>query len=205
MRNDFERAMEFRYSCKLFDKSRKIPKEDLEFILNQGRMSPSSMGMEPTRYLVIENIELRERIQEVCWNQPQITTCSHLIAFLSMRNLRSSNSYVESQIRRKDIPEEIVGKILNVYKNFIDPRSDEEILEWAKRQSYLASANMMTAAASIEIDSCPIEGFDIEKLREILPYDKSEFDIAYMVAFGYRADEPKRRARLDLEDLVFYR
>ena len=83
MEKSFMEAMDFRHACKVFDDTKKINDEDLKYILEIGRKSPSSFGMEPWKFLVITNDELREKIRPLCWNQPQITTSSHLVIILA--------------------------------------------------------------------------------------------------------------------------
>ena len=79
--------------------------------------------------------------------------------------------------------------------------------EWACRQSYIALGNMMTAAAMIGIDSCPIEGFDREPVEKILKeagiITENHLSIACMVAFGYRAEDPSRpKSRRAMDEVV---
>ena len=199
MRNCYENAIHFRYACKLFDPHRKIDREDLHFILESARMAPSSFGMEGWEFWVIQDGALKEKLQPLCWNQPQITTCSDLVVLLSMKNLRSTNPYVQKQFEPRG---DLYEKYLQIYKDFIDPRSDEEINCWAGKQVYIASAFLMLAAASIEIDSCPIEGFEKEKVEALLNVDTTRLEIQYLIALGYRAKEQQPRYRRPLDDVV---
>jgi len=83
MINKFSEAMAFRHACKIFDESKKISDEKMHYILEAGRTSPSSFGMEAWKFLVVMNEELKAKIRLLCWNQPQITTCSHLVIVLA--------------------------------------------------------------------------------------------------------------------------
>ena len=67
--NDFTKAMEFRHACKLFDETKKIDTQTIKSILEIGRLSPSSFGMEPWKFLVITNEKLKEQLRPLCWNQ----------------------------------------------------------------------------------------------------------------------------------------
>ena len=80
MQKSFEEAMDFRHACKVFDESKKISDEDIMFILDMGRKSPSSFGMEAWKFLVITNEELKAKLRPACWDQVQITSCSHYIS-----------------------------------------------------------------------------------------------------------------------------
>ena len=82
-KDDFLKIMNFRHACKIFDESKKISDDDMHHILEVARTSPSSFGMEAWKFLVITNDTLREELKPFCWNQPQITTCSHLVVVLA--------------------------------------------------------------------------------------------------------------------------
>lgn len=200
MRNDFEKAMQFRHACKLFDETKKMSQADLDFILEMGRMSPSSCGMEQWKFLVIRDEKLKEAIRSVAWNQPQITTCSELVAILYKKQMRSTTPYIKAQYKKLFGADEVGGW----YRDFIDPMSNETLECWAMQQCHIAAANMMTAAAYIGIDSCPIGGYDKAALEAILPIDKQLYGIALMIPFGYRVKEQQPRVRSDITELVEY-
>lgn len=200
MRNDFEKAMNFRHACKLFDENKKILQTDLDFILEAGRMSPSSIGLEQWRFLIVRDEKLKTAIREVAWDQPQITTCSELVVILYKKQMRSNTPYIKSQYKKVFGTDEIGGW----YKGFIDPMSDEALECWAIEQCHIAAANMMTAAAYIGIDSCPIGGYDKAALENRLPIDKGLYGVALMVPFGYRAKPQQARVRSDISEIVQY-
>ncbi len=206
-KEQFLEAMEFRHACKIFDETKKIPKVDLEFILEVGRLSPSSFGMEPWKFLVVQNQELKEKLRPYCWNQPQITTCSDLIVILSkIEELKPSNEYVAKMFARRNLSQENFEKYLNLYVSHLSHTmsSDENILAWGARQCYIAMGNMMSAAASIGIDSCPIEGFEKEKIEEILNIDTKRYQLAVIVPFGYRINPQSSQLRLGIDEVVRY-
>lgn len=206
-KEQFLEAMNFRHACKVFDENKKIESEDLDFILEVGRLSPSSFGMEPWKFLVVQNQELKEKLRPFCWNQPQITTCSDLVVILSkIDDLKPQNEYVGKMFSRRNLSQENYEKYLNLYANHLSHTmsSDENILAWGARQCYIALGNMMSGAASIGIDSCPIEGFEKEKIEEILQLDSSRYQLAVIVAFGYRINEQSEKLRLNKEEIVSY-
>ncbi len=199
MQNQFKEALHFRHACKLFDTAKKITAEDLHFILEAGRMAPSSFGMEGWEFWVVQDGALKEKLKPLCWDQPQITTCSDLVVLLSRKKMRSTNPYVVEQFRHRG---EHFERYLQVYHDFVDPRSDEAIDCWSGKQVYIASAFIMMGAASIGIDSCPIEGFDKEKVETLLNVDTENFEIQHLVALGYRAKEQPPRHRRPFEEVV---
>ncbi len=195
----FDRLLHMRHACKLFDETRRIPQEDLHFILEAGRMAPSSFGMEPWEFWVVQDPKHKERLRPLCWDQPQITSCSDLVVLLSKKGLRSDDAYVRERFKSRGAD---YARYLEVYGGFIDPRSDEELICWAQKQVYLASGFMMLAAASVGVDSCPIEGFDKEGVTALLEVDTQRLEIAYLLTFGYRAKAQQPRHRRAFDEVV---
>lgn len=205
MKNDFLCAMDFRHACKLFDESKKITTQDMHTILEVGRKSPSSFGMEPWKFLVITNDALREKLRPLCWNQPQITTCSHLVIILAaIENVKVESGVPQKRFGRRDMPQEKKDFYINLYANHLKETlsSDKNIYAWTARQCYIAAGNMMSAAAFIGIDSCPIEGFEKEKVEEILELDTSKYQVAIIIPFGYRINPQSTQLRQTFEDVV---
>jgi len=205
MRNKFSEAMAFRHACKLFDERKKISEEKMHYILEAGRTSPSSFGMEAWKFLVVMNEELKAKIRPLCWNQPQITTCSHLVIVLAgIESVKPSSGEVEKRFRRRPLDKEGLERYMDIYTNHLAKTlsSDENIYAWTARQTYIAAANMMTAAAFEGIDSCPIEGFEKENLEKLLDLDTSKYQIAMLLPFGYRVNEQSKQLRLDFDEVV---
>ena len=204
----FLEAMEFRHACKLFDETRKIDENLMRGILEAGRLSPSSFGMEGWKFLVIESDDLKAKLRPLCWNQPQITTCSHLVVVLAaIENLRPASGVPQQRFARRPLPPEKIEAYVDLYAGFLAETfsSDEKTFCWSARQTYIALANMMTAAAFAEVDSCPIEGFEKEKVEALLELDTSQWQVAVLCAFGYRAAEPPAKVRLAFDDVVEFR
>ncbi|PRT36911.1 NAD(P)H-dependent oxidoreductase [Bacillus wiedmannii] len=211
------KAYQFRHACKEFDTNKKISDEDFHFILETGRLSPSSVGLEPWKFVVIQDAALREKLKPVSGGaQGQLPTASHFVVILARRKegLRHDSVHVIKMM--KDIhhmPEEVVQNLSGFYKSFVETEledNDRLIFEWASKQTYIALGNMMTAAAQIGIDSCPIEGFDKKQVTTILQnegiIDGNDFGLACMVAFGYRKEDPKRpKTRQNLDEIVEWR
>ncbi|WP_236579117.1 NAD(P)H-dependent oxidoreductase [Hydrogenimonas urashimensis] len=175
MRNEeiFMEAMRARHACKMFDEKRKIPKESLQTILEFGRLSPSSFGMEPWRFLVVRDQGLKETLRPLCWNQPQITTCSDLVIIKTILSpLTPGSDYSRKMLSRRDLPEQKIRAYFERYDKFVTEKMAKEgLFAWASRQCYIAAANMMTGAAAMGIDSCAIEGFEKEKVEAVLQMD----------------------------------
>ena len=205
MINDFSKAMDFRHACKVFDESKKISDKDMNFILEAGRKSPSSFGMEAWKFLVITNQELKEKLQPACWKQAQITSSSHLVIVLAgIENVKIESGEVEKRFTRREMPKESLDMYMGLYASHLEKTlsSDENIYAWTSKQAYIAAGNMMTAAAFIGIDSCPIEGFEKEKVEEILELDVSKYQVALVLPFGYRINPQSEQIRLNFDEVV---
>jgi nitroreductase len=205
-------AYKFRQAIKEFRTDKKISDSDFEFILETGRLSPSSFGWEPWQFLVVQNPQVREKLLPFSWGaQKQLPTASHFVIIMARK---PSQMVVGSEYFRylsQDVcnfPAEIEQMRYDIFDKFqkedFDLTDDRKIFDWTCRQTYLPFANMMTAAAQIGIDSCPIEGFDKEKAEAVLIdeglLDESQFGISAMVAFGYKKadlDWPKTRRQMD--------
>lgn len=208
-------AFQFRHATKEFDPTKKISDSDFQFILEAGRLSPSSVGYEPWKFIVVQNRQLREKLREVSWGaQGQLPTASHFVVILArtIKDTKYDSKYVEDQMLNvKKFPPEVFEQIKVRYKSFQEEdlhllESDRAIFDWACKQTYIALGNMMTAAAQIGIDSCPIEGFDFDKVQAVLEeeglLENGHLGVSVMVAFGYRAKEPRPKTRKKLEDIV---
>ena len=205
MEKTFMEAMDFRHACKIFDETKKISDEDINYILEAGRKSPSSFGMEPWKFLVITNQELKEKLKPVCWNQPQITTCSHLVVILAAIDaVKPASGVVERKFKRREMPQEKVDFYINLYASHLANTlsSDENIYSWTAKQTGIAMGNMMTAAAIKGVDSCAIEGFEKEKVEEILGLDLTKYRLSVIIPFGYRINEQSSQLREPLENVV---
>ncbi|MBS9778746.1 MAG: NAD(P)H-dependent oxidoreductase [Campylobacteraceae bacterium] len=205
MEKSFAEALDFRHACKVFDESKKISDEDMKYILEAGRKSPSSFGMELWKFLVITNDELKAKIRPLCWNQKQITTCSHLVLVLChIDGARVGRGLVEQRVARKQKEEEKKKCYLDLYGGHLKETlsTDEKTYAWSSKQTYLAVANMMNAAAVKGIDSCPIEGFDKQKVEELLGLDSKQMQLSLVLPFGYRINEQSEQIREPLESIV---
>ncbi len=203
----FMQAMTFRHACKKFDPQRTISAEDFQQILEFGRLSPSSFGMEHWRFVVVQTPAMREKLREACWGQAQITDSSHVVVILAKTAaVEPYSDYVKSLFARRGLPAEAEQAYLARYAahNEHEVRPYMNTFAWSSKQCYIALANMMTGAASLGIDSCPIEGFSKTGVEALLGVDTAQYGAAVVVAFGYRAGEQTTCLRQPLDVLVDY-
>ena len=212
MENKFIEAMQFRHACKEFDGTKKITDGDFNTILEMGRLSPSSFGYEPWKFVVVQNETLREKLKEFTWGaQGQLPTASHFVIILARKknSMIYGSDYINSMMKLKGLPEDVVALYKQFYEKFQKEdfnllESDRALFDWACKQTYIAMGNMMSGAATMGIDSCPIEGFDAKSANEFivneLGIDGEEFGVSVMTAFGYRKENPSReKSRQELE------
>jgi nitroreductase len=198
----FTRALAFRHACKVFDESRRLPRGDLDFVLEAGRLAPSSLGLEPWRFIVVEEAMLRRHLRPACWNQAQITTASAVIVILALKaDLAPESGYARRMLRRLVASDAEADEAMGIYHQIA--RGD--LVSWSIAQCHIAAAHMMMAAAAIGIDSCPMGGFEPEAVAEVLKIDRTEVEVALLVALGYRAGAQPERQRLPLAELAAYR
>jgi len=207
-------AFWFRHACKEFDKEKKISADDFNYILETARLSPSSFGFEPWHFIVVQRKEMRDKLKNGAWGaELKLDTASHFVVALSMKSVRTKydSPYLAKFMKEvQQLPQEVVEMKSNIYENFqkkdFNLNDDASLFTWATKQTYIALGNMLTAAALIGIDSCPIEGFNPEAtnkiLKEEMGVDTDVYGIAYMAAFGYRKQEPHDKTRRSLEEIT---
>lgn len=199
--------MNFRHACKIFDDNKKVGKSDFEAILQAGILAPSYMGLEHWDFLVVQNRALREKIREKSWDQPQITSCSHLVVILAkIKEFKAGAGYIAQAINRRPFEsDEKRAATLKFYEDAIAKifkNDDEELFHWSHAQCMFPALAMMNEAASRGIDSCPMEGFDRAALGEILGLKWNERRVALLVPFGYRVNPQPKKIRRGMDDVV---
>jgi nitroreductase len=215
-KSDILDAYKFRFSTKKFDTNKKVSEADMSFIMETARLSPTSFGFEPFKFLVISNEDAKMKFHPYTWGgQGQIPTCTYLVIALAKTShfMKYDSEYITNFMEKiQKLPENVVSIKRNIFKDFqIDQykllESERAMIDWSAKQTYIALGNMLTSAAMIGIDSCPIEGFLADKIQEVLEQEfnisKKEYYPAVMAAFGYRAEEPTReKTRQDISEIV---
>ena len=178
----------WRYATKKFDATKKIAKEDLRILKEAIRLSSSSYGLQPYKIIIIENPELRAKIQPAAWGQSQITEASHLIIFANKTKLDNTDidEYVNTISTVRNIPVASLTAYGDFMKSKIVSLPDDSKNVWTSKQTYLALGNLLNAAAELKIDVTPMEGFVPEQINEILGLDKLNLNTSLIATLGYR-------------------
>lgn len=197
-------ALKWRYAVKVFDKDKKIPEKTIEELKEALVLTPSSFGLQPWKFLFITNPEIREKLKEHSWNQGQITDASHLVVLCRQEKIDTDfvNKWVDRMAETNNRPPEK----LEMYRNMVldnvvkgdSYRAKNQGL-YMQNQVFIALGNLLTVAAALEIDTCPIGGFDPEKYDEILGLKEKGLRSCVVCPIGYRSendwhkDDPKVR------------
>lgn len=184
-------ALRFRYATKKFDSSRKISKEIIEKLEEALVLSASSYGLQPWKFLFINDSEVRKKLRPVSWNQPQVEDASHYVVLCAKTSM--DEAYVDRFINRivevRGTPKEILKDYRGMMLGSIQGPLKDRIQEWASRQVYIALGTLLTASAVLGVDACPMEGFDSKEYDKILNLGSEGFTSVVCCALGYRSAE----------------
>ncbi|RNA60813.1 NAD(P)H-dependent oxidoreductase [Chryseobacterium nematophagum] len=183
-------ALSKRYSVKKFNQEI-IPQDILLNILESGRLSASSLGLQPYKIIVIESNEMKQKLVPAFYNPSQISTCSHLMVIVSKKIIEESyiHGYFKHISEVRDTPLETLDPFKKSINQHITQKTQDEIFNWAEKQSYIVLANLMYAAAIENVDTCPMEGFRQDMIEEILEINPNIEKATVTLALGYRSEE----------------
>lgn len=203
--------LQWRYATKVFDSDKKISDDDWAALEQSLVLSPSSYGLQPWRFFVVTDPEIRESLVEHSWNQRQVADASHLMVITVVKQMTEErvDRFIDRcvEVRGGDA-ESLQGYRNMMVRDIVEgPRGQGEAsTQWAKLQSYIALGMFMSAAAMMGIDTCPMEGFVAEKYDEILGFTERGLTTSVLCPAGYRADDDKYAAmpkvRYDRADIV---
>lgn len=202
-------ALNWRYATKAFDASKTIPVDTWKALEDSLVLTPSSFGLQPWKFLVIQDKALRESLVPHSWNQRQVADCSHLVVMTVKKDLtiEDIDSFIARMIEvRGGTADALLG-----YRNMMAGTHEAGYMttQWSKLQAYIALGQFMTSAALLGIDTCPMEGFVHAEYDAILGLDKEGLTTAVLCPSGYRSVDdryaflPKVRAKA--EDIIEHR
>jgi nitroreductase len=205
-------SLEWRYATKKFDPSKKISQKTWEQLEQALILTPSSYGLQPWKFIIVEDNALREKLKAASWYQSQVTDCSHHVVFAIKEKLDEAHidQYIHqiAKIRGQEVTSMEGFKKMMIGDLVTGPRG-KVIAEWAARQTYIALGNFMTAAAVLGVDTCPLEGIDPVKYDDILGLTGSGWKVVVACPAGYRADDDKysstKKVRFDAKDVIVHK
>lgn len=186
-------AQQWRYATKQFDASKQIPAGQWAALEQTLVLTPSSFGLQPWRFVTVSDPATRARLREHSWGQAQVTDASHLVVFAARDQLDAADirRFIESMAAVRGTTVDALKGYHDVMAGALLTRSPAALREWADRQAYLAFGNLMTSAALLGLDTCPLEGLDPAKYDEILGLPALGYHTLAACAVGYRAATDK--------------
>ena len=204
-------TLNWRYAVKKFDSQKKIDPKTWNALEESLILTPSSYGLQPWKFHVITNPQLKEQLTLHSWKQKQVEECSHLVVFTCRTSIDEQyiQEYIHSIIQTRNTPAEA----LDGYKKMMGsdlingPRS-KWIKEWAARQVYIALGNFMTTAALLGVDTCPMEGIVPTEYDKILGLTNSDYQTVVACPAGYRSNDDKyqsaKKVRFPADKIIIH-
>ena len=202
-------ALEWRYATKIFDATKKIPADVWSALEKTLVLTPTSYGLQPYQFLIVQDMTRRAALLPHSWGQKQVVDCSHFVVFTARTEMKEAD--VDKLIQRTVELRKLPADALKAYRGMMlgdvvnGPRG-KIAHEWAARQAYIALGNLMTAAALLGVDACPMEGFVPAEYDQILKLHGTGFATVVACALGYRATTDKyaglAKVRFQTADLV---
>lgn len=202
-------ALNWRYATKKFDPARKIPGETWTALEQALVLSPSSIGLQPWKFFVVTDPEVKSRLQAASYRQPQIAECSHLVVIAVRRGI--DEEHVDRHIARMV---ELTGATVEslakframTMRNLDKARAAGTLDAWQEHQVYIALGQFIASAAVLGVDTCPMEGIEADKYDEILGLAGTPYATAVACAAGFRLADDKyasaKKVRFSVDDVV---
>lgn len=202
-------AMNWRYAVKVFDPSKKITEEQLNSVLQAGRLSPSAIGIEPWKFIVVENAELRQKLRAASYDQSKVTDATYLIIIARRTDVRENiaKELIERTAEIQNVKPEDLDPLKQMAEGGIARMDDHALDAWAKAQTYIPLGIMVETAALMGIDAGPMEGFSNEQVDAILGLKEKNLASTTILTLGYRGEDPaakRPKVRRRFEDVVAF-
>lgn len=181
-------ALQWRYATKQFDSARKIDAETWNAIEQSLILTPSSFGLQPWKFIVVADPAIRSELRAASWNQPQVTDASHLVVLTTRTDLTQNDidAWINRMAEVQGCPTENFAPLAGMISGFSSSMSSDARRAWNSRQVYIALGQLMTTAAMLNIDTCPLEGIDPAAYDRALGLENSGYATVVACALGYR-------------------
>lgn len=186
--------LEWRYAAKKFDAAKKVPAQTWQALEQALVLAPSSFGLQPWRFLVIEDTGLRAELRKASWGQAQVTDADRYVVFTALRTTTDEDvdRFMQRTAEVRGTPVEAMAGYRNVIADFlVKGWAAKDLFGWNARQAYIALGQFMTAAAAMGVDTCPMEGIDMTAYDELLGLNGTRYATLCACAVGYRAADDK--------------
>ncbi len=189
--------LNWRYATKQFDPTRKISAADWATLESALQLTPSSGGLQPWKFIVVTDPEMRAKLTPASYGQAQINASSHLVVFAAKTNFGEADvdAHLANMAKTQGVSFEAFAQLRAMLVGGIVKSLDESARNaWARNQTYIALGNLLASAALLGIDACPMEGFDRAQYDEILGLKAQGLASAVIATVGYRAATDKYAA-----------
>jgi len=201
--------LNWRYATQRFDPARKIADADWYAIEQSLVLAPSSIGLQPWKFLVVTDPAVKVSLRVASWRQPQPEECSHFVVFAVRKDLDAAHvdRHVDRIVEVRGVDPTSLEKFKSMtLRNLDKARTEGRLDTWQTHQVYIALGQFMASAAMVGIDTCPMEGIDAPKIDELLGLAGTDYGTVVACAAGYRAAEDKyavtKKVRFKPEDVV---
>jgi nitroreductase / dihydropteridine reductase len=183
-------SLQWRYATKKMN-GEKVPQDKLNRILEATRLAPSSYGLTPYHVIVVEDQELKEKLQGACYGQTQLVDSSAVLVFATWDDIteESVNIYTQEIARQREIPVDTLAMLDGMIKGMLSNMTQEQKVTWAQKQAYIGLGFALAAAAVEEVDSTPMEGFVPTQVDEVLNLGELGLKSVVVLPLGYRDSE----------------
>ena len=196
---DILKAIEERRSIKSYDLDHRMTAEEIQKLLSYTLLSPTAFNIQHWRFVVVKDPETRQKIREASWNQAQVTDASLLVVICADLKAWEKDPGRYWQNAPEPVQQALVPMIFSYYKDNEQIERDE-----ALRSCGMAAQTLMLVAKEMGYDTCPMDGFDFDKVGELINLP-DDYLISMFVVVGKAARPANERAgQLPLEEVVIY-
>ena len=205
--NNYIENLNWRYATKKFNPEKEVSDENLEIFLDSIRLSASSYGLQPYEVIVIKDPEVKDKLKSSAFGQPQITDSSYLLVFAYRIDIDQAylDKFIENNSKTRNKPIKEFDGLKEMIQNSVLTFSQEMKEVWASRQAYIAIGNLLSAAAELKIDTCPMEGFNPDEFDELLHLESKNLKSIALTTIGYRSEndglQNEKKVRKSKEEL----
>ena len=188
MKDHILKQLNWRYATKAYDSTKKISADDWAVLEEAMVGAPSSFGLQPYKFIVVADPEVRAKLRAAAWDQGQVTDASHLVVFAYKKNLTDGDvdRFIDHIAAVRGVDASALAEYSGMIKGSVAAKTPEQVAVWNSRQAYIALGFLLKAAAMLGIDATPMEGFDPAQFDEILGLAGSDYASVVVAAVGYR-------------------
>ncbi len=183
-------SLEWRAAIKQFDPTKKVSQENVEELIKAANLTATSGGFQPFKLIVVSEGELKSKLANHAYGQPQVKDASHVLIFAVQTNIDENivHEYIDRAADVRKVDKSAFEGYANSMKGYLSSMDSDTRYAWSKNQSYIALGTLLTVAAEMRIDTCPMEGFEPLKFQELLDLESKNLMPVSILPIGYRSE-----------------